>query len=84
MIEIFIPIIWICINTKCEFMQAETYFTDEAKCFASLDIHKEHMQNLVKQAGQGTITVMEGTCADAKIKARIEKQTSESKNENSI
>ena len=51
------------------------YFTQESKCTESLDIQKQRMRDLVKQAGQGTITVLEGICADAKIKARVEKQT---------
>ena len=77
MIEIFIPVLWICINTHCEFMQSDGfYFTQETKCMESLDIQKQRMRELVKQAGQGTITVLEGTCADAKIKIRIEKQVS--------
>ena len=77
MIEIFIPVLWICINTHCEFMQSDGfYFTQEIKCTESLDIQKQRMRDLVKQAGQGTITVLEGICADAKIKTRIDKQTS--------
>ena len=77
MIEIFIPVLWICINTHCEFMQSDGfYFTQETKCMESLDIQKQRMRELVKQAGQGTITVLEGTCVDAKIKIRIEKQVS--------
>jgi hypothetical protein len=51
------------------------YFTQEIKCTESLDIQKQRMRDLVKQAGQGTITVLEGICADAKINARVEKQT---------
>jgi hypothetical protein len=78
MIEIFIPVLWICINTHCEFMQSDGfYFSQEIKCTESLDIQKQRMRDLVKQAGQGTITVLEGICADAKIKIRIDKQTSE-------
>ena len=77
MIEIFIPVLWICINTHCEFMQSDGfYFTQEIKCIESLDVQKQRMRDMVKQAGQGTITVLEGICADAKIKARIDKQTS--------
>ena len=76
MIEIFIPVLWICINAHCEFMQSDGfYFTQESKCTESLDIQKQRMIDMVKQAGQGTITVLEGICADAKIKARVEKQT---------
>jgi hypothetical protein len=52
------------------------YFTQEIKCTESLDKQKQRMKDLVKQAGQGTITVLEGVCADAKIKTRIDKQTS--------
>ena len=74
MIEIFIPVLWICINTHCEFMQSDGfYFTQEIKCTESLDTQKKRMRDLVKQAAQGTITVLEGICADAKIKTRDEK-----------
>jgi len=77
MIEIFIPVLWICINTHCEFMQSDGfYFTQEIQCVESLDKQKQRMRDMVKQAGQGTITVLEGICADAKIKTRIDKQTS--------
>ena len=66
--NIFIPVLWICINSNCEFMQADGfYFTQEAKCIESLEVQKQRMKDLVKQAGQGTITVLEGICADAVI-----------------
>ena len=77
MIEIFIPVLWICINAHCEFMQSDGfYFTQETKCRESLDIQKQRMRELVRQAGQGTITVLEGTCVDAKIEIRIERKVS--------
>ena len=75
MIEIFIPVLWICINTKCEFMQSDGfYFTKEEVCLASLDTQKQRMRDLVKLAGQGTITVLECICVDAKLKTVNEKQ----------
>ena len=75
MIEIFIPVLWICINAHCEFMQSDGfYFTQETKCTESLDIQKQRMRELVRQAGQGTITVLEGTCVDAKIEIRVERK----------
>ena len=52
------------------------YFTQEIKCIESLDKQKQRMRDLVKQAGQGTITVLEGTCVDAKIEIRIERKVS--------
>jgi hypothetical protein len=52
------------------------YFTQETKCIESLDMQKQRMRELVRQAGQGTITVLEGTCVDAKIEIRIERKVS--------
>ena len=71
MIEIFIPVLWICVNANCEFMQSQGYFRTEEKCLVNLELHKRHMTNLIAQAG-GKVTVLEGTCVDAKIKTRIE------------
>jgi len=76
MIEIFISVLYICVDAKCEFMQSEVHFYQEEKCTQSLEQQKNHMRDLVKQAGRGKITVMDGICADAKIKARVDKQAS--------
>ena len=69
---IFIPVLFICLNGNCEFMQAKTHYKNEAQCVASLDMQKQHMRNLVKEAEKqgtkGEITILEGTCVDAEIK----------------
>ena len=65
---IFIPVLIICLNGNCEFMQAQTYYKDEAQCKASMDMQKQHMRNLIKKADKGEATVLEGTCIDANIK----------------
>jgi hypothetical protein len=44
------------------------YFTKEEVCMASLEVQKQRMRDLVKRANQGTITVLEGTCVDVKLK----------------
>ena len=67
MIEIFIPILVICMNGNCEFMQPDTYYTQESQCRNSLDKQKEPMRGLASTGGV-TITVLEGTCATAKVK----------------
>jgi len=74
MIEIFIPILWICVNDKCEFMQSEGYFVREQECLVSLENQKRHMQDLVRRSNMGKITVLEGTCVDAQIKTITNKQ----------
>ena len=63
--NIFIPVLIICLNGNCEFMQAQTYYKDEAQCKASMDMQKQHMRNLIKKADKGEATVLEGTCIDA-------------------
>ena len=69
---IFIPVLIICLNDNCEFMQGQTYYKNEAQCRASMEMQKQHMRNLVKEAEKqgtkGDITILEGTCIDAEIK----------------
>ena len=65
---IFIPVLIICITGNCEFMQAKAYYKNEAQCKASMNMQKQHMRNLIKEADQGDAEVLEGTCIDADIK----------------
>ena len=67
MIEIFIPVLFICLNGNCDFMQAQTVYKSEAQCRASIDIQKKHMLEVADQAGQRKYTVLEGTCINTKI-----------------
>jgi hypothetical protein len=65
---IFIPVLIICLNGNCEFMQGKTYYKTETQCRVSMEVQKQHMQNVIKQADKGEATVLEGTCIDANIK----------------
>ena len=69
---IFIPILFICLNGNCEFMQSTGYFKTEKLCMDDIERQKQHMRNLVKEAEKqgtkGDITILEGTCIDAEIK----------------
>jgi hypothetical protein len=65
---IFIPVLIICITGTCEFMQGKVYYKNEDQCKASMEMQKQHMLNLIKEAGQGAAEVLEGTCIDADIK----------------
>jgi hypothetical protein len=64
---IFIPLLFICINGHCEFMQSTGYFQAEQQCLADLDLQKQRMQDLLKQAGQGKIEILQGTCVDLDV-----------------
>ena len=65
--NIFIPVLWICINSNCEFMAPDMHYNTELECMNSIDDQKQHMKNLVKKTGKGTIKVLEGTCVTTKI-----------------
>ena len=67
MIEIFIPVLFVCFNGNCNFMQAQNHYRNEAQCKASIDTQKIHMLEVAKTAGQSKYTILEGTCVNAKI-----------------
>jgi hypothetical protein len=67
MIEIFIPVLFVCFNGNCDFMQAENHYTNEAQCRASVDAQKIHMLKVVEKANQGKATILEGTCINARV-----------------
>ena len=49
-------------------MQAQTYYKNEAQCLASMEMQKQHMMTVIRQADKGSATVLEGTCIDVNIK----------------
>jgi hypothetical protein len=67
---IFIPVLVICMNSNCEFMQAKTYYSNDAQCRAVLDVQKKHMLELATEAKTGKVEHIEGTCIEADIKSR--------------
>jgi hypothetical protein len=54
-------------NGNCDFMQAQTHYTNETQCKASIDAQKIHMLKVAETANQGKYTVLEGTCINARI-----------------
>lgn len=62
---IFIPVLFVCANGQCNFMQAQKHYVREAECRAQLDVQKKHMQELSLKGGQ-MVTQIEGTCITLK------------------
>ena len=58
---IFIPILFVCMNDHCEFMQTMRYYTRETECRATLDEQKENLRKMALKGGQ-MVTQIEGTC----------------------
>jgi hypothetical protein len=63
---IFIPVLWVCINAHCEFMQQNGYFNNEDDCKTEVIKQKQKMRDRADETG-GIVTELEGTCIDATI-----------------
>jgi hypothetical protein len=60
--SIFIPVLYICMNGHCEFLQQLTHYTDRQQCMA---IVQEKKQEFVKMGA--TVDV---TCIDLIVQKR--------------
>ena len=67
MIEIFIPVLFVCMNGNCNFMQAQTHYKTEVQCRESIDSQKIRLIDMAKEADQGKISTLEGTCINARV-----------------
>ena len=52
---IFIPILFVCMNNNCEFMQAQIWYKSEQQCRSAVDAQKD---NLRKMAAKGDATII--------------------------
>jgi hypothetical protein len=62
---IYIPILFVCMNNHCEFMQSMKYFTRESECRSSVEEQKENLRKMSLK-GNAMITQLEGTCITLK------------------
>ena len=62
---IYIPVLFVCMNGNCEFMQSMKYFTRESECRVALESQKENLRKMSLKGGQ-MITQLEGTCITLK------------------
>jgi len=62
---LYIPVLFVCMNGNCEFMQAQTSYKSEQQCRAVVDAQKENLQKMALKGGQ-MVTQIEGTCITLK------------------
>ena len=62
---IYIPVLFVCMNGNCEFMQSLTSYKSEQQCRASVEIQKENLQKMALK-GNSMVTLIEGTCITLK------------------
>ena len=65
---IFIPVVFMCIDDTCNFMQSQTIYKTEQVCRVAIDVQKMHLAGMAKDAGKPTI--LEGTCISVEIPTR--------------
>ena len=62
---IFIPVVFMCIDDICNFMQSQVIYKTEQVCRVAIDVQKMHLAGMAKDAGKPTI--LEGTCISVEI-----------------
>lgn len=60
--SIFIPVLYICMNGHCEFLQQLTHYTDRAQCMAAVT---EKKQEYAKMGA-----TVDATCIDLIVQKR--------------
>lgn len=62
---LYIPVLFVCMNGNCEFMQSMRYFSRESECRQAVENQKENLQKMALKGGQ-MVTQIEGTCITLK------------------
>jgi hypothetical protein len=62
---LYIPVLFVCMNNNCEFMQAQNWYKSEQQCRAAVDAQKENLQKMALK-GNSMVTLIEGTCVTLK------------------
>ena len=60
--SIFIPVLYICMNGHCEFLQQLSHYTDRQQCMAAVQVKK---QEFVKMGA-----TVDATCIDLIVQKR--------------
>ena len=62
---IYIPVLFVCMNGNCEFMQSNTWYKTDQQCRAAAEEQKDNLRKMALKGGQ-MITTIEGTCITLK------------------
>ena len=71
---IFIPVLWVCLNANCEFMQKDWYFLSEVECQQVVIEQREQIIKIAKKS-RAKIGTIEGTCVQAKVNVNRPEQS---------
>lgn len=62
---LYIPVLFVCMNGNCEFMQSMRYFSRESECRQAVEDQKDNLRKMSLKGGQ-MVTQIEGTCITLK------------------
>ena len=64
-LTIYIPVLFVCLNTQCSFAQTQKHYVRETECMAVLEEYMRRVREMAASAGQ-TVTQLKGVCVVAK------------------
>lgn len=64
-LTIYIPVLFVCLNSQCAFAQTQKHYTRETECVAVLEEYMRRVREMAASAGQ-TVTQLKGVCIVAK------------------
>ena len=63
---IFIPVVFMCMEETCNFMQSQSVYKTEQQCKVAVDAQKMNLSDMAKNTKP---TVLEGTCIKVEMRS---------------
>ncbi len=63
--NIFIPVLFICANSTCDFLQATTHFYSAQECVLAVETQRALIVNTARV--QGLAVLVQATCVAAQV-----------------
>lgn len=63
--NIFIPVLFICANTQCDFLQATTHFYSAEECVLAVESQRNLILNTARVRGLDVL--VQATCVTARV-----------------
>ena len=64
--NIFIPVLFVCLAEHCEFMQQKTYYKSDETCREEVQRKKDEMEKMTGKLG----AKIEATCIEANVSTK--------------
>jgi hypothetical protein len=63
---VFIPVVFMCIEETCNFMQSQSVYKTEQQCKVAVDAQKINLAGMAKDTKP---TLLEGTCIKVEMRS---------------